>query len=83
MTDFQKAICEELSKASGRGGLILDDIAYKIKKQFPKANRLAVNSACRSLQKQGLVNKIPAKDQWSCERWCIARDKNHESVYKP
>jgi Fe2+ or Zn2+ uptake regulation protein len=83
MTEFQKAICEELSKDIAIGGFTLDTIAARLRSKFPKVNRLAVNSSCRSLQKQGLVNKIPAKDQWSCERWCIARGKNQESVYKP
>lgn len=83
MTEFQKAICEELSRDIAIGGFTLDTIAARIRKKFPKSNRLAVNSSCRSLQKQGLVNKIPANGQWDCERWCIRRDKNNESVYKP
>lgn len=66
MTEFQKQVCEKI-----RTGLNGQCSTTRLAERL-KTSRLAISSACRSLEKQGVVGYFrDGRDQWAAQVWFL------------
>ena len=73
LSDREKRII--LAVASGSMNMSsAQDVAYRMGYRPARSGTLACTKTLRSLEKRGIVGRLPPRDQWSSATWTLSRE---------